>query len=131
VAADFNGDGGPDLAALDFSSGNAGILLNAVPRGGPAPHAAEHPPHHASLLRDAGAIGLLSVGGDSATSPVVALPPRGATSGARSARSQEMRKADEFFALLGHEEDWAVADGHAPVVARDDGAAWDLDGGLR
>jgi hypothetical protein len=44
VANDFNGDGSPDLAVLNGSSGNVGILLNAVPRGGPPPHAGGRSP---------------------------------------------------------------------------------------
>ncbi len=132
VMADFNGDGGPDLAALGFSSGNVGVLLNAVPRGGPAPHPGGHAPHHAGVLPDVAAAALLAVRSEPAARPLGAVPSTGAASGSPPARLPQVRHVDQLFAPLGHAEmDSGAADLHGGTVAsREDVPAWEPDGGL-
>jgi autotransporter-associated beta strand protein len=103
AAADFNGDGAPDLAALTLANGqtsNVGILLNMGYAGGPAPQQDGWSPRHTPQRTDSSTATFLdpAASDDTAAAASAASPSATATPAPSAAT---VFPADQWFALVG------------------------------
>jgi FG-GAP-like repeat len=112
VAADFNGDGTPDLAAMTLANGqtsNVGILLNMGYATDPALQPGGGSPRHAPKRTDPSIAVFPDPAGSDETATAASLVPTGPTA-TTAVPAPTVSPADQLFGLVGPSD-------FAPVVA--------------